>query len=224
MNGAINGICARMDFDNAVDIFSQAFPRVKNVVEEFKLTQSDLILEQPQAANNNNYLFPVMNNIISQGGVLFNTEIRLNQQDTFLPQYIGFFLCYPSSTTDTTWVPLTYANPFIITNAVQARAYYQGQLKMMVNNTQYLNAWSLSRHYQANQTQQTAATGVGSPLDQQDLSVDGFYPFQPYVLISGSSNMQINVLLPVAPTAVDANSRLRIVFRGALAQNSTSVT
>jgi hypothetical protein len=221
----INGIAARLDFENGVRIFQRAFPNVPDVVSKFKLTQSDLQLEQALVANVNQYNFPVMVNQQSAGTTQFNTEIRLNIQDTFLPQYIGFYIIpAQGSATDTTWRPLTWANPAILTNATQMNAIYNGTLKIAVNNTNYITQWKLSRHMYLGQTQQTAALGAGSPADEFDGGESTFYPMQPYVIISGSSNMEININLPVAPTAVDAFSRIAVLLRGIIAYNSTVTT
>lgn len=221
----MNGIAARMDFEHGKQMFERAFPGT-DVVEQFKLTQSDLRLEQPIQANNNLYTFPVMVNILSQNGSIFNTVVRLNNQDTFLPQYVGIFLANPDSAVDTKFNLFTYVNQIAFPAApAEMNRLYNGQFKMMVNNKQLVNGWMTKRHYYVPQTQQTAAFGAGSPgYDQLDGSQDGFYPMQPYVIISGSSNLQINVTLPVAPSTVDAFSRLVVVFRGLLAQNSTVTT
>lgn len=230
----VNAIAARMDFENGVRIFQDAYKNVMvkndlgvmqpiNVIDAFKLTQSDLQLEQPLQANVNEYNFPVMVNIQSQGGTLFNTEIRLNQQDTFLPQYVGMILIPASSSTDTTWRPLSWANPAVLTNATQMQALYNGTLNIAVNNTNYITKWQTSRHLVVPRTQQTAPLGAGSPADEFDGGETTLVPFQPQVIISGTSNMQITIKLPVAPTAVDANSRIGIKLRGIIAYNSTIV-
>lgn len=225
-----SGITGREDFNQAMRLFMQAFPNMtqEQILKDFKLTGSDLRLEQPTVANSNQYLFPVMVNIASTNVAngSFNTEIRLNMQDIFLPMYVGFFLANPSSATDTTFNLFTYVNQVAFpANPVQMNAFYNGNLNISVNNTQYIKGWMLRRHYMVPQTQQTAAFGPGSPgSDQLNGPDDGFYPMQPYVLISGNSNMQINVNLPVGPTAVDNFSRLVLVFRGLLAQNCTATT
>lgn len=225
-----NGIGAREDFNQACRLFQAAFPNMTmdQILRDFKLTGSDLRLEQPTVANSNQYLFPVMVNIASTNVAngSFNTEIRLNMQDIFLPMYIGFFLANPTSATDTTFNDFTYINQVAFpASPAQMNSFYNGTLNISVNNTQYIKGWMLKRHRMVPQTQQTAAFGPGSPgNDQISGTDDGFYPLQPYVLISGNSNMQVTVNLPVGPTAVDAFSRLVLVFRGLLAQNCTATT
>jgi hypothetical protein len=232
----MNSIAAREDFNVAAQIFNNAFnpmllsngmpnPNYNasfDAVSAFRLSQSVLRLEQPTTSTSTQYLFPVLSNIQNQASA-FNTEIRLNIQDSFVPTHVGFFLALPSGSTDTTFKLMTYPNPFILTNAVQMQAYYNGTMSIMINNVQYTQKWDLWRHWQTNQTQQTTALGAGSPEDQFLGSDDGFYPMQPFILLIGSQNIQVNINLPVSPTAVDANSRLVLMFRGILAQNSTVV-
>lgn len=219
----MNAIAARDDFAHAVAVFQNAFPGV-DVINQFKLTQSELRLEQPLVANQNQYTFQIMDNQPGAGGQIFNTEIRLRMQDTFVPTYLGIFIAAPSSTTDATFRLYTYPNQFVFANALQMRALYNGQVKIMVNNYQYTYGWGLQRHWVSNQTQQTAAFGAASPEDQNDFSDDAMFPMQPFVLFGGAQNVQINIILPAAPTAVDANSRYVMRTYGVLAQNSTPVS
>lgn len=237
----MDSIAARMDFDNAVRIFNNAFnPKTIpnpngpgmianpnyiqgwDPVQAFRLCQSTLRLEQPLTIANTNYNFPVLVNIQNQGAP-FNTEIRLQLQDSFVPTHVYIGPGFPSGPNDTTWHPVTYPNPFLSANAAAEEAIYSGTMQLQINNVTYTKNWDVLRHRKTNQTQQTAALGAGSPEDQLDSSDDGFYPMQPYVLLIGSQNINLQVILPVAPTAVDANSRLVVIFRGIQAQNSTVV-
>lgn len=240
---AMNGIVARENFNIASKIFNNAF-NPKMVVNSagqlvpngaykanwdaaiaFRLCQSDLILEQPiiqGGAPTSVYQFPVLNNIQNQGAQ-FNTELRLTMQDSFVPTEVGIFLGNPSGLTDTTWKPITWASPFTFVNGPAMQAIYNGALQVQINNVNYITNWSLWRHWVTTQTQQTAVFGPGSPVDQMNGSDDGYYPMQPFVLLLGSSNINITIKLPLAATAADANSRIRIQLRGVLAQNSTVV-
>jgi hypothetical protein len=240
---SMNGIEAREDFINVVRIFDNAFnPKyvidkttgkyvanpqydpLWDAVSAFRLTQQSLRLEQPMVAGSNVYNFPILNNIQNQAQQ-FSTEIRLAQQDTFVPTHIGFFLEYPTGVNDATFQLKTYPNQILSAQPVQEQAYYNGVLNIMVNNVQYTSNWDLQRHFKTNQTQQTAALGAGSPEDQFDGSTDGFYAMQPFVLMIGSQNIRINITLPPvgAPTAVTANARLCLMLRGVLGQQSTVV-
>lgn len=228
---AFNSIAAREDFNNAVRIFDNVFGKAvrakypndptANVIDEFKLTQSAVRLAQPLAVNTQLYTFPVMNNQQSQGGQLFNTEIRLNPQDTLVPTHVGIFLSNPGAVDNTAYRLFSYPGQADFTNGAAMRALYNGQLLIAVNNYQYTYNWDLQRHWFSPQTQQTAPFGAGSPEDQNDFSSDGFYPMQPFVLFGGAQNVKVQIELDAPPTAVDSFSRYEIIFRGILAQNST---
>lgn len=215
-----------MDFENAVELFHEAFKSQlkpgENVISKFKLTQSTLILEQPLVTTSNTYTFPVQSNIQNQGAQ-FNTEIRLNMQDTFVPTHISLAFCHPSSAVDTTFTPDNYLNPFKYVNAAAMNTLYNGTVRFVIDNKVYLKQWDNWRHYMANQTQQTAPAGAGSPVDQQNGADDGFYPMQPFVILGGAQLLELFINVVQAPTAVDAFSRWRMTFRGVLAQGSTSV-
>ncbi len=222
-----NAIAARMDFEQSVKIFERAFnPTGKpgvSVVDLFRMTQSELRLEQPLLTTNNLLTFPVLNNIQNQSGGQFNTEIRLAQQDSFVPTRIQISLGLPTSSTDTTFKLYPYPSPFVFTNATAMEAFYSGQMQWTINNDKYVKNWPVMRHRKTNQTQQTTAYGAGAPLDQMDMDEDGFCPMQPYCLLIGSADILIQIAIPVAPSAVDANTRVVMRIEGIIAQNSTVV-
>ena len=219
-----NSIAGRMDFEIATQLFANAFNiKPEQVIKEFRLSQSRLRLEQPLVTTSTLYTFPVLVNIQNQAQA-FNTEIRLNLQDSFIPTHVGIYVAAPSSSTDATFLLKSYLNPFVFTNAAAMGSLYNGQFKIMVNNVQYINNWPVMWHWNSPETQQTAAAGAGSPIDQFEGDEYSLKPMQPYVLLIGSQNIQINITVPVAPTAVDANSRFVVVFDGILAQNSTVVS
>ncbi len=217
----MNNIAARMVYDNAKKALYRAFGSNPNLnIEQFKMTQSYIRLEQLAVIGQTLYTFPVQ---INQGAA-FSTEQRLNLQDSFVISNIGAFLALTTGTTDTTFRLNTNASPFIFTNFAQYRTFYNGKLNISVNNNTILPAWDLNRHYYSPETQQTAAFGAGSPIDQQRSSEDGFYACEPNLVLVGSKNYQVTVQLPAGFTAVDANTRLVLLFRGILAQNSTVVS
>lgn len=223
----MNGIVAREDFVNAVRIFENAFPEMARrgtIIDDFKITQAELRLEQLLSAGNTLYTFPIIDGLTGGGAGQFNTEIRLRQQDTFVPVAARVCLANPTSSTDTTFDLHTYANQFLFTNAVQMNAIYNGQMRIQVNNVQYSYNWGLQRHKYVPETQQTAAFGAGSPVDEFDGATYGYFPMQPFILFGGAQNVTLQIVLPVAPTAVDAFSRLVIQFLGVQAQNSTPVS
>lgn len=219
-----DSIASRMDFDVAVELFAKAFRKSKEqVVKDFRLTQSRLRLEQPITTTSTLLSFPVLSNIQNQAQQ-FNTEVRLNLQDSFIPTRIGIYVAKPTGTADATFKLQSYMNPFVFAQAVPMQVLYNGFLSISVNNDKLLPNWPLGWHESRPETQQTAAVGAGSPVDQFNGDDDGLRPMQPFVLLLGSKNLQIQVNLPLAPTAVDANSRMVIVFDGILAQNSTVVS
>jgi hypothetical protein len=237
MSDQVNGIVLREDFKAAAKIFNNAFnpmylsPGVKNpkydanwdAVTAFKLTQSELRLEQPLVANTSTFLFPVLSNIQNQAQQ-FPSEIRLNLQDSFVPTRLGVYVALPSSATAINFILYTSFNPTVFANAVAENAFYNGQLKLMINNSQYINGWGLARHKWIGQTQQVVSPLVATDVQEEfDGANSGMYPVQPFVLLLGSQNIQLTIQLPAAITAVDANARIVLRFEGVLAQNSTVV-
>lgn len=210
----MNSVAARMVYDNALRALNQAYPG-----QRFKTTQSFLRLELALSTTKTQYQFQVLNQTT---GSQFNTEQRLNLQDSFVISEMGVFIAGPSSSTDTTFELDTYANTVNYTNAAAMNAIYNGVLSIAVNNDVIMPAWDLQRHFYRPQTQVTAA--ANSPLDQKRIAEDGLYPVEPNIVLIGSKNNNITISLQAALSAVDANSRVVLLLRGVLAQNSTVVS
>ena len=211
-----NGIISRADFDNAVELFALAWQSSKReVMKAFRPTQSRIRLEQPAVTGLNNYKFAIKDGVSDP----FNTEIRLKDQDIFVPTHVNFCLGNPTGDEDAAYKLFTYVNPFFFNVAMVAA--YHGLLSIKVNKDQYVTNWPLWWHWHSPQTQQTLAAGAGSPVDQFNGDCDGFRSMQPFVMLSGQKNVQIEIDLPVAMTAVTANSRLIMIFDGVIFQNST---
>jgi hypothetical protein len=216
----MNSLDARMIFDNARSVVAKAFG--PEAVAQMVLTMSTLRLEQPLVAGQNLYTFPVLRQD-TVGGV-FNTEIRLKQQDSFFISHLMYYLLLPSSATDTACLPLTYESPALSgADAVPLRALWNGTLQMTLANYKYVYNWDLLRHYYAPQTQQTAPLGAGSPTDQKRLIEDGFSAVEPMVTLMGTEDNQIQVQLAAPPASFPANARIGLMLRGVNAQNSTPV-
>ena|SRR5271170_4526313 len=225
-NSTIN---SRFVFENAAGMLADAGLDIQASV----LTQSDLILEQQLSTTLTQYTFPVLNNNNGPSGTLFNTEIRLNQQDSFVASAWGAFLIRAATTVDATLIAHTYPSPSVFAGAGVAAALetiYNSYCKITANNQVILPVWSLSRHRSVPQSQAVAAAANqnGIAQDQIDLSSDGFYPMEPNIVFIGSKNYVIQVILPTALAAVDGtgtpSDRLRMHYRGVLAQNSTIIT
>lgn len=210
---------ARLNYDNAVKALNGAFPGVP-VTQRFRLTQSFLRVEQGLAVGKTLYQFPILTTETQLG--IFNTEQRLKLQDSFVMSSIGIFIAKPSSAVDATFELDTYANATKYTNAAAINALYNGSFNLAVNNDLLVPNWDVQRHFLRPQTQLTGATN--SPLDQKRMEEDGFYPVEPNLVLIGSKNNLLQINLPAALTAVDANSRVVIFMRGILAQNSTVVS
>jgi len=216
----MNSMDARMVFDNARSVIARAYG--PTAVEKFVLTMSTLRLEQALVAGQNLYSFPVLNQD-TVGGV-FPTEKRLKQQDSFFISHIQYFLGLPSGANDTAWLPLTYESPFLSgVSAGALRALWNGSLTMTLANYKYVYNWDLLKHYYAPETQQTAALGAGSPVDQKRLIEDGFSALEPMVTLMGTEDNLIQVQLDAPPATFPANARIGLLLRGVNAQNSTPV-
>jgi hypothetical protein len=217
---------ARFVYDNALKILASYNINPASA----KLTQSDLILEQQLLTTLTAYIFPVLTNDNGPSGSRFNTEIRLTQQDSFIASSWGVFLLEPASAVSATFIAQTYPNALVFVTGGESAALetiYNAYCKITVNNDVILPVWSLSRHRYVPQTQQTALiVGVqnANPYSEIDLSEDGFFPVEPNILFVGSKGYQIQMILPAALAAVGPFTRMRVHYRGVLAQNTTIIT
>lgn len=219
-----NNLDQRLVFDNAKSAIIKAFDGNPNVLQTAILTQASMRLELALVANQTLYSFRVLD----QGTAnTFNTEVRLNLQDAFVISAIKVCTGAPTGTTDNTFLPDSYGNPIKYgANATPLQAFWNAAyLNISVNNNIILPAWDLYRHYNAPETQQTAALGAGSPMDQDRGSFDGWYPMEPNVTLIGSKNSILNLIFRgPGLSSVLANSRAIILLRGVLAQNVTPVS
>jgi hypothetical protein len=221
-----NTATARMLYENAAKICTDAGLDLKVV----KLTQSDLVLEQ-QINTLTNYTFAILQNDNGPAGTLFNTELRLVQQDSLIAGAWGFFLLEPLAVNDATLIAHTYPNPVAFAAGGEALALetlYNSVTKITVNKDVVGFNWHMSRHRLVPQSQKATAAanqnGIGN--DQIDLSSDGFFPVEPNIIFIGSKGSLIELKLP-APVAVIGAAgftRMRMHYRGLLAQNSTIIS
>ena len=69
-----------------------------------------------------------------------------------------------------------------------------------------------------------APTGGGVLAEDENNAGDfGFFPCEPNIVLVGSKKNDLTITLPSGLASVTTNSRLVCIFRGILAQNSTSV-
>ena len=212
----------RLIFDNSKKSLYRAFSGIKDLnLDTFKLTQSYIRLEQPLVAGQTLYTFPLLSN----SGNSFNTEQRLNLQDTFIISSIFMGVGLPTSATDAAYKVFAYPNFFFFAaNAAPMQALYNGKLNIAVNNNTVLPAWDLQRHWCTQDVQQNAAVAVAVFQDKYNGADDGYYPCEPNIALVGSKNYQIQIQLPAGVATVSALSRIVLNFRGILAQNSTVVS
>lgn len=228
MGNTNNQGAARLVYMNGLQIVKEALLDPSVV----KLTQSALRLENLIATNRTNYVFAVLVNAVNNSSnTVFNTEIRLNQQDSFITSSLRFYIGEPSSAVDATWVDYTYPSPVVFSTAGEAAALetlYKGQLKITVNNVVVLPTMSLSRFRFVPFAQKATAAanqnGIGD--DSIDSSSDGLTMIEPNVILVGSKNSIVEINLPAAVGTIAAAgfTRMGLEFRGLLAQNSTIIT
>lgn len=192
------------------------------------LTQSFLRLEAALTTTNTSYKFDVLVN--EQVNTNFNTQTKLNLQDAFLVASIGLFVTKPSSSSDTTSQLVTYPNASIFSSSNTATSLftiYNGKLTLSRNQRELVTGWDCYRHYAVPQQQQTANADYTSSgiayKDQQSGADSGFYPCEPNWILDGGKKNDLSLVLPSSLAAVETNSRVVLILRGILAQNSTSI-
>ena len=217
---------ARLVYKNGLDVIREAGLTEKVV----KLTQSSLRLENQLVSNRTAYPFAVLVNATSNASnTVFNTEVRLNQQDSFIVSAIRLTIGEPSSAVDTTFVDCTYPSPAIFVTSGEAAALetlYKGQLKMTINNVVVMPTLQLGRFRKVPFAQKVAAAANQNGIadDSFDASSDGIMYCEPNIVLIGSKNNLIEIDLPAAIATVGSFTRLTLEFRGLLAQNSTIIT
>ena len=219
-----NGITARLAFDKAKEAVRAAGYSLGTAVLSQSYLRSEVILSTTQTL----YQFPILIND-NTAGAATNTSRLLNLQDAFYVSELALFVAAPSSATDTTYQLCTYPNSTQFTggSAVALNTLYNGSMSLTINNRQIMPSWDLYRHYSVPMQQQTAdadyTTSGINYLDQQSGSSSAFVPVEPGIVLVGSKQNVLNVSIPAALSAVQANSRAILVFRGHLAQNVTPV-
>jgi hypothetical protein len=217
----------RLAFQNASNAVKRAGQSPANAV----LSQSFLRLETGLVAGNTQYKFDILVNENTQT-TNYNTQLKLNLQDSFIVSQIGFFVCAPASTTDASYRLLTYPNKTAFTtHATALNTLYNGYMSLTINQRTIIPNWDLYKHLDVPTTQQNmvtgtfaSTTGAGLLADDQNNAGDfGFFPCEPNIVLVGSKKNDLTVTLPAGLATVATNSRLVCIFRGILAQNTTSV-
>lgn len=234
-----NNISARAAFENARHMFFksmrdkfQSDAQCWAYVNSLKLSQSEIRTEVQLTTGANQFTFGVTTQQFSTGASgVFNTEQRLNLQDSLCVNEYGIFVADPASATDTGFKLYTYGNAtqFATANvagAIDGTFYANGQFRLTCNNDVLVPSRGLYNHYYVPQTQN--AVGVTAqtvfPIDQKRGAEDGFVTAEPNIVLVGSKNYQPQIVLPAALAAVETYQRAILIFRGILAQNSTVVS
>lgn len=237
-----NNYSARMSFKTAKDIFFNAMrnkfkpgpqgdAECQKWVDNLKLSQGETRHEVAMSTARTNFKFGVLQQDQNSDGVVYNTEKRLSQQDTLLVNEIGFFVGAPGSASATNWKLRTYGNVVDFPTSTSAvdidsTLYSNGFLRIGVNNDVILPYRGLFNFLYRPQTQQSAfIAGASGPQtsyqDQIRGAEDGFITAEPNILLIGSKGYIPEVIIPTNLAAITANSRMVLIFRGILAQNST---
>lgn len=239
-----NNIAARDTYKKAKDLFFQSwigtfqkrYPGPGNAsratdecwqyVNGLKLSQSEIRLEVGLTTTSSTFTFGVTPQQASSSGAPFNTENRLQLQDTLVVSEYGIFVGQPSSSTDTTWRLRSYGNTIDFgadALGIDTTFFTHGFFVTKCNNDVIMPYRGLFNHRYLGTTQQTAALGAASPNDEHRGAEAGFITQEPNLMLIGSKNYQPQIQLPVALASATANLRAVLIYRGILAQNSTVV-
>ena len=234
-----NNATARASFEHAKNMFAKAmldkfgrsWGRAREWAEGLKLSQSEIRCEVKLTTSTNVFTFGVTTVQQNTDNTIFNTEKRLNQQDSLCVTEYGIFVRKPSSATDTTDSLQSYPNPNIFSTANVAGAlrgtfYSHGGFLIKVNNDIVLPYRGLFNHLFTPVTQKSGVTASSTvPLYEDQLrgAEDGFITCEPNIVLIGSKNYVPQIELPAPLAAAETHQRAVLIFRGILAQNSTIV-
>lgn len=196
-------------------------------VDGRKLSQSQIRLETELTILTSTFTFGLNPQQQNSSNVKFNTENRLNQQDSLIVSEYGIYVGKPASQVDTAWRLRTYGNTIDFTAGaaedIDTQFFCNGFYVLKVNNDVVMPYRGLFNHWYIPQTQQTAAIGPASPKDQIRGAEDGLITAEPNLLLIGSKNYVPQIVLPANLNTADAFERAIILYDGILAQNSTVV-
>jgi hypothetical protein len=215
----------RLVFENAKTLIQQLGYDASHAVLTPSFLRSEFLLTTSSAA----YHVPVLIND-NQNGTPTVREQRLALQDLFIVSSIQILLTSGSSTTGSAR-NYTYPNLTAFpTGAAQLYNLYNGYFNIQVNNQNVLPKWSVLQHLDVPQEQQNTNFNVASvtspaqfSIDQADMSTYSWQVCEPNLVLNGASNINASIILPAAPSAVDANTYVATLWYGILAQNCISV-
>jgi len=201
-------------------------------VDDQMITQATLRSEVLLNTSSTNFHVPVNQNDSITGSSQYNTENRLGLQDLFVVSSIAVLVAKPASGTDGAFRAYTYPSAQVFSGAGTAAALYgafsNGYIRYENNGQLVLPYWDLLRHLKVPNQQYFdkpyySAANTQSYNDEQNGEVDGFEVVQPGFVLSGASKVNMNIVLPTALAAVEANSRIIVLQRGLILQNLSGV-
>jgi len=215
----------RLVFENAKTLIQQLGYDASHAVLTPSFLRSEVLLSTTAAS----YHVPVLVNDNTNGTPTVR-EQRLALQDLFIVSSVQFLLTSGSSTTGSA-KNYTYPNLTAFpTGAAQLYNLYNGYFSIQVNNQNVLPKWSMLQHLDVPQQQQNTNFNVASvtspsqfAIDQASFDTYALQVCEPNIVLNGASNIQASIILPAAPSAVDANTYVATLWYGILAQNCTSV-
>ena len=230
-----NNLTARESFIRAKKIFFDAWigkfggdtSACQNYIDGLKLSQNEIRLEVNLNATSTNFKFGLTPNQQNSSGKQFITENRLEMQDSMVANEYGIYIAQAASDTDTAFDIQTYPNTqrFAAADAAALRGMYSnGNFRITSNNDVIVPTTGLFNHLYIPQTQQTGALAAGSPASMVRGAEDASITLEPNLLLIGSKGYIPEIVLKSALASAAANLRCVLIFRGVLAQNSTSVS
>lgn len=231
----ISSIDSRLVYRNAMKAFAQN----KIPISKDNLSNAYLRFEVPINSQQTAYDVPITITQQAVGTTIqSSTEQRLELQDSFFISHMGYFFNYASSSTGWTgFQDALFTFPSSSLNIAfdidRLQLFWNGFMRLTVNNKVICPQWDLRRHYVAPEGQRPFYRPSDQPwnfTDQQDGSQDGFYPVEPNWVLIGSRNNQMQVNFPRpfdSNIFLDAtgsfSAKMVVMVRGVLAQNSTPV-
>lgn len=231
-----NNVSARMSFEKAKAIYLAAWlpsfggdvQKCQQYIDTLKLSQHEIRLEVGLTPNKTQFKFGLTSTQPNTSNVQFLTENRLELQDTMIANEYGIFIAKTTGNNDAAYNLRTYPNTqdFAAADAAQLETllYSNGSFRMTCNNDVIMPYRGMFNHLYRGQTQETSALSAGSPNDQVRGAEDGMITMEPNILLQGSKGYVPEIILKNAMTLVGENIRAVLIFRGILAQNSTSVS
>jgi hypothetical protein len=196
-------------------------------------------LVTPLSANKTTYSFPVL---VGDDASNYSpgVAILLNRADAFTATELGLFVgkpaAAPTAATSSQFDWYSYANPTIFTSSgtTQKSIFNNSYINVTINNVQYLQNFSTLRLRRSPVTQTglgygvhataTASSVLSTSLDSFNGEQDGYFPLVPTLQLSGTSKIDIQLVLPEAlGGTVESNACVMIAFRGFLSLGASNL-